>query len=132
MSFKELTKEELEKSMRNYASDDLPNLDKKGKPYLATEWDITLQFCPFCNELAYEDTHCVFCGAEFIKPTKEEIELRKEANHEITVSYKNITLHQCSNSVWYYKDGKVMAHAQFIGPQTEEQLLEIAKKYAGE
>ena len=75
---------------RTYASDYLPNLGKCGKPIYVNDWGIVVPVCPFCNENAYESTHCVFCGAESEQLTAEEIKAQKEANHEYTVTYKNI------------------------------------------
>lgn len=131
MKFKKI---EDDFDFRTYASpkDELVNLGKKGKPYLATEYDITLPFCPFCKEPAYESTHCVFCGADFEEETEEDIQKRKELNHEYNVVYKNIRIVQCGASGWLYRDGNLLCHMSFETPQTEKQLLEIAKKYAGE
>ena len=68
------------------------NKGKKGKVIYITEYGLTLPYCPFCNEPAYDDEYCVFCGAEFIKPTKEEMDEVKKANHEYKVIYKNVVL----------------------------------------
>lgn len=117
---------------RVYAKGDLPNLHKKGKPYYANEWGITVPFCPFCNKYAYESTHCVFCGAEFEEPTKEDIEKMKKANNEITVEYKNIMIQQVATSLWLYEGGKLISHMALGNPMTEKELLDMAKGYARE
>lgn len=115
---------------RMYASDDLPNLDKKGKPYLMDDgYGIVLPWCPFCNEPAYESTHCVFCGAEFEKLTKEEKEEQKLLNNELTVTYGNVLVHQVSNSVWVFRDNALLCHVSLAHPYTEDELIELAETY---
>ena len=58
------------------------NKGKKGKVIYITEYGLTLHYCPFCNEPAYDDEYFVFSEAEFIKPKKEEMDEVKKANHE--------------------------------------------------
>lgn len=99
---------------------------------MVEEYGITLPFCPFCHEPAYEKTHCVFCGAEFEELSKQELEKQKKTNHEITVKYKNITIHQVCCGAYIFRDGKFISHASLTKPQNEKQLLQMAKHYAGE
>lgn len=108
------------------------NKGKKGRLVYRIEYDLCLPFCPFCNEPAYDDEYCVFCGAEFIKPTKEELEEVKKANHEYKVIYKNVALIQVGCSVYQYKDNKLISHWSLDKPFTEEELLKEAKKISGE
>ena len=108
------------------------NKGKKGKVIYITEYGLTLPYCPFCNEPAYDDEYCVFCGAEFIKPTKEEMDEVKKANHEYKVIYKNVVLIQVGCSVYQYKDNKLISHWSLAKPFTEEELLKEAKKISGE
>lgn len=107
------------------------NKGKKGKAIYITEDGLSLPYCPFCNEPAYDDEYCVFCGAEFIKPTKEEMDEVKKANHEYKVIYKNVILIQVGCSVYQYRDNKFINHWSLAKPFTEEELLKEAKKISG-
>lgn len=116
--------------MKIYARDekDLVNLGKKGKIKYWDDWGIYIGHCPMCNEIAYEQTNCVFCGCDFEEPTEEEIKAKKEANHEIEVTNGNVTLHQVCNSLYKYVDGKLISHSTLLKPYTKEELERLVKK----
>ena len=108
------------------------NVGKKGKIEYSCEYGIVIPVCPFCNEPAYEEEQCIFCGAKFEQPTKEEQEEVNKANHEFTVTYKNVTLHQIASAVYQYKNNRLISHWSLTRPYTEEELLAKAKRLAGD
>lgn len=118
-------------NQRIYARDsekELHNLGKRGK--VEYFWDnfVYIGHCPMCKEITYEETHCVFCGCEFEKPTDEEIQNKREKNHEYTVTCGDITLHQIGNSIFTYKGKIFLSHSSLSKPCTKEELEEMAKK----
>ena len=80
------------KEERIYARDNLVNLGKKGKIKYWDDWGVYIGHCPLCSEVAYEPTHCVFCGCEFEEPTEDASRTKNEANHEKEETKGNITL----------------------------------------
>ncbi|MGN1337370.1 MAG: hypothetical protein ACI4WW_02730 [Candidatus Coprovivens sp.] len=107
------------------------NSGKAGKIVYEYEWGMFIPVCPFCKESVYEKDHCVFCKAKLEQPTEEEQEEVKKANHEYTVTYKNITLNQVANAVYEYRDNVLVSHWSLARPFTEEELLKEAKRLAG-
>lgn len=101
------------------------NVGKKGKINFYEDWGVYIGHCPFCDELAYEKDHCVFCGAEFEELTEEDIQKEKEENHEIEVSKNGRTLHQVGNSVYEYCNGQFVSHWSCSRPHTKEELEEM-------
>lgn len=104
------------------------HINKKGKIKYYWDWGVYIGHCPMCNEVAYENTHCVFCGCEFEELTEDEVNELKEKNHEYEVTYENITLHQICNSIYKYVDGKLVSHSSLAKPYTKEQLEGMVKK----
>ena len=121
-------KKKIGEKLRSYASDNLVNLGKKGKIKYWDEWGVYIGHCPLCSEVAYESTHCVFCGCEFEEPTEEEIKEIKEENHEIVVTRGNVKLHQVCNSLYEFRDGNLVSHASLAEPLTKEELEDMAEK----
>lgn len=117
-------------NQRIYArpKEELINLGKKGKIKYYEDNFVYIGHCPMCNEIAYEQTNCVFCGCEFEEPTEEEIKAKKEANHEIEVTNGNVTLHQMGNSLFKRVDGKLISHSTLLKPYTKEELERLVKK----
>ena len=116
------------KEERVYARDNLVNLGKKGKIKYWYDWGIYIGHCPLCSQVAYEPTHCVFCGCEFEKPTEEDIRAQKEANNEIDVTKGNITLLKLCNSLYEFRDGKLVRHSTLDKPLTKEELEKIIEE----
>ena len=116
--------------MKIYARDekDLVNLGKKGKIKYYEDNFVYIGHCPMCNEIAYEQTNCVFCGCEFEKPTEEEIRAKKEANHDIEVTKGNITLYQVCNSLYEFRDGNLVSHSTLGKPLTKEELEKMIQE----
>ena len=80
-------------------------------------WDmgVYVPFCPHCDELAYDETHCVFCGKKYkwvdgeIKPT--------------VVEHGEYTIVQCTNNhIQVYRDGRMVMHSSCTSKLTEEEL----------
>lgn len=116
------------KEERIYARDNLVNLGKKGKIKYWDDWGVYIGHCPLCSEVAYEHTHCVFCGCEFEKPTEEEIRAKKEANHEIKVTKGNVTLYQVCNSLYEFRDGNLVSHSTLDKPLTKEEIEKMIEE----
>ena len=79
------------------------------------DWGVYVPFCPYCNELAYEHDHCVFCGKKYewvegkIKPT--------------VVEHEGYTIVQCTNNhIQVYKDNRLVLHASCNKKMTEDEL----------
>ena len=125
-------KAEEKEDFRLYVSDNLVNLGKKGKIKYWYDWGVYIGHCPLCSEVAYEPTHCVFCGCEFEEPTEEEIKAKKEANQEYTVTCGNVTLKQICTSLYKYVDGKLISHSSLSKPYTKEELERLVGKIAKE
>ena len=119
-----------EKEERFYARDSLVNLGKKGKIKYWYDWGVYIGHCPLCSGVAYEPTHCVFCGCEFENPTEEEIREKKEENHEIKVTKGNVTLHQVCNSLYEFRDGNLVSHSTLWNPLTKEELEKMIEEKA--
>ena len=62
-------------------------------------------FCPYCNEFAYEEDHCVFCGKKY-KWVEKGRRSRKVTVGDYTV------LQASNNHVSITKGGKMVYHAQ--------------------
>lgn len=72
-------------------------------------------FCPYCDEFAYEEDHCVFCQ----KPYKW-VEGSKKTK---CVEVGEYTVYQgTSNHIAIYKDGRCVYHAQCTAEKTEDEL----------
>lgn len=81
-------------------------------------WDmgVYVPFCPYCDELAYEEDHCVFCKKkyEWVDKSKErkvivgEYTVVQASNHHITI----------------VKDGRMVYHASCTKKKTDEELKE--------
>ena len=117
-----------EKEERIYARDNLVNLGKKGKIKYWYDWGVYIGHCSLCSEVAYEHTHCAFCGCEFEKPTEEEIRATKEANNEIEATKGNVTLHQVCNSLYEFRDGNLVSHSTLVKPLTKEELEKMIEE----
>ena len=82
-------------------------------------WDfgVYVPLCPYCNELAYEQDHCVFCGKKY-----EWV----EGKHKPTVvEHNGYTIIQCTNNhIQIYKDGRIVMHASCTKKMTEDELRE--------
>ncbi len=121
-------KAEEKEDLRFYASDNLVNLGKKGKIKYWYDWGIYIGHCPLCSEVAYEPTHCVFCGCEFEELSADDILKIREANHDIEVTKGNITLHQVCNSLYEFRDGNLVSHSSLAEPLTKEELEKMIEE----
>ena len=78
-------------------------------------------FCPYCNEPAYEEDHCVFCNKAYKwedSPIKDTV-----------VRVDNITIAQTSgNGIYIHSEKGLIAHMSCTKRMTEEELRELAKK----
>ena len=129
---KKAIKQTSDKDLRAYASDNLVNLGKKGKVEYYYDYGVYIGHCPLCNEVAYEDTHCVFCGCEFEELSADDILKIREANHEYTVTCGKVTLKQVCTSLYKYVDGKLISHSLLSKPYTKEELEKMAKEIAND
>jgi hypothetical protein len=82
-------------------------------------WDygVYMCFCPYCDEPAYENGKCVFCGKQYkwiepkYKPTKVQV-----GDYAVVQATNN-------NIAIYDKDGQMLYHAQCPKKMTEEELV---------
>ena len=83
-------------------------------------WDmgVYVPFCPYCDELAYEEDHCVFCGKKYkwvegeYKPT-------------VVVGQDGYTAVQSTNNhIIVYKDDQMVMHSSCDVKKTEDELRE--------
>ena len=86
-------------------------------------WDmgVYVPFCPYCDELAYEEDHCVFCKKEYewVDKSKE----RKVIVGEYTV------VQASNNHITIVKDGRMVYHASCTKKKTDEELKEHVAFY---
>ena len=80
-------------------------------------------FCPHCNEFAYEQDKCVFCGKPYewvespVKPTVVEVDGYKVvqgSNNHINI---------------FTADGRLVYHASCIVRKSEAELIELFRFY---
>lgn len=80
------------------------------------DWGVYAPFCPYCNEPAYEEDHCVFCKKEFKW-------VNKSKDREIKVG--EYTVIQASNNhITIKKNGRQVYHASCTEKKTENELIE--------
>ena len=86
-------------------------------------WDmgVYVPFCPYCDELAYEEDHCVFCNKPYkwVDKSKE----RKVIVGEYTV------VQASNNHITIVKDGRMVYHASCTKKKTDEELKEHVAFY---
>lgn len=99
---------------------------KMKKKKVAWRWDFGVYdpFCPYCDEIAYKEDHCIFCGKNYvwvegeIKPT--------------VVEHNGYTIVQATNNhIQIYKDDQIILHASCTKKMTEEELkqqVDLIKK----
>ena len=82
-------------------------------------------FCPYCDEFAYEEDHCVFCKKPYKwveSPIKDTI-----------VKVGNLTAVQTSgNDIYISTEKGMVAHMSCTKRLTEEELKEIVGRYKNE
>ena len=72
-------------------------------------------FCPYCNEFAYEQDHCVFCAKKY--------EWVDEGEKTTVVEHNGYIIIQCTNNhIQIYKDGQIVLLASCTKKMTEEEL----------
>ena len=85
------------------------------------DWGVYAPFCPYCNETAYEEDHCVFCKKEYKWVDKSK-------SRKVTVG--EYTVVQASNNhIQIIKDGRMVFHASCTKQQSEEELKEYIAFY---
>ena len=85
------------------------------------DWGVYVPLCPYCNELAYEKDHCVFCEKEYKWVDKSK-------DRFVTVG--EYTVVQASNNhISITKDGRMVYHASCTKKLSEEELKEHVKFY---
>jgi hypothetical protein len=88
------------------------------------EWGELVPVCPYCNEMAYEKTHCVFC-----KGTYEWVE-PKNVPELTVVHHKGFTIIQAADDhLLVYKDNRLKLHASCVKRLTEDELREEVDKF---
>ena len=85
------------------------------------DWGVYVPFCPYCNEPAYEEDHCVFCEKEYIWVDKSK---------ERILTVGEYTVCQASNNhITIAKDGKMVMHASCTKKKSDDELREMVKYY---
>lgn len=81
------------------------------------DWEVYVPLCPYCNEPAYEEDHCVFCGKQY-----KWVDGGEEAKIKV-VEHNGYTIIQCTNNhIQVYKDGSLVMHASCTKKMTEDEL----------
>lgn len=87
-------------------------------------WDygVYVPFCPYCDEPAYEQDHCVFCNKPY-----EWV----EGEHKDTiVKVGEYTVVQTpSNAIYISKNEKIVLHASCTKKKTEDELKAMVTHY---
>lgn len=86
-------------------------------------WDygVYVPLCPYCNELAYEKDHCVFCEKEYkwVDKSKDRMLIVGE-----------YTVCQASNNhITITKDGKKVFHISCTEKKTDQKLKDYVAFY---
>ena len=87
------------------------------------QWDsgVYAPFCPYCNELAYEEDYCVFCNKEYKWVYKSKYRV---------VTVGEYTVVQASNNhITIVKDGRMVCHASCTKKKSDEELKEMVALY---
>lgn len=87
-------------------------------------WDygVYMPFCPYCDEPAYEEDHCVFCKKTYkwvegkYKPTVIE-----EGEYTVVQS--------TNNHIQVYKEGRMVMHSSCTKKKSEQELREMIGLY---
>jgi hypothetical protein len=82
-------------------------------------WDTGcyVPFCPYCNKLAYEKDHCVFC--------KKEYEWEGESKERIVTVGKYTVRQASSNHITIVRDGIRVFHAPWTKRKSKRQLKKM-------
>lgn len=81
------------------------------------DWGVYIPHCPYCNEPAYEEDHCVFCSKKY-----EWVEGKQQP---MVVEHNGYTIIQCTNNhIQIYKNGRIVMHASCTEKKTVEELKE--------
>lgn len=72
-------------------------------------------FCPYCNEFAYKEEKCLFCGKPY--------EWVEEETATVLVEFEGYKVVQTSNNhIHLYKDSKLIMHIPCTRKMTVEEL----------
>ena len=88
------------------------------------EWGELIPVCPYCNEWAYEKTHCVFCKKlyEWVEP--------ENVPKPTVVEHKGFTIIQVAdNHLLVYKNNRLAMHASCTKRLTEDEIRKEVDKF---
>lgn len=88
------------------------------------DWGCYVPFCPYCDEAAYEEDKCSFCG----KPYKW-VEGKHKPTKVIVGEYT--VVQNPSNHIHIYKGDKWVFHASCTKKKTEDELKEMVAYFEG-
>lgn len=80
-------------------------------------------FCPYCNEFAYEQDHCVFCGKKY---KWRESWWRKERS---VIVGEYTVVQTTNNHIGITKGGRMVYHAQCTKRLSKRQLKKHVDYY---
>lgn len=85
------------------------------------DWGVNVPLCPYCNELAYEKDHCVFCEKEYKWVDKSKGRI---------VTVGEYTVVQASNKhIHVYKGEHMVMHISCAKKLSERKLKGYAIFY---
>lgn len=87
------------------------------------EYGLCLPFCPYCDNPAYEEDHCVFCHNKYNYTESPVQDTVVEVG-----DYTIIQLH--NNAIYIYKGKQIVMHASSAKKMTEDELREFVKQFA--
>jgi hypothetical protein len=86
------------------------------------DWGLYVPFCPYCDEHAYEEGHCLFCNKEY-----EWVEGKYK---NTVVEHNGYTIVQeTNNHIQLYKDGEIILFASCEKKMSEDELKEMIERY---
>lgn len=87
-------------------------------------WDysVYVPFCPYCDELAYEQEKCVFCGKSYkwVEPKYKPKKIQVDGYTVVQSTNNHIQIYDASDKMVY--------HASCNKKLTEQELAEQVKR----
>ena len=85
------------------------------------DWECYVPLCPYCNELAYENDHCVFC--------KKEYKWVNKSKDRVVIVGEYTVVQTSNNHISITKDGRMVFHASCTKRKSKRNLKKMVQHY---